>query len=85
MFFFSTIHVVGSVEGVVSYSMPQGALRGSEMDLRDRIYDGREENGQLSGGLGQLVDGLKGYDSFRMELEASPKGKPFNYWFVWGA
>lgn len=85
MFFFSTSHVVGSVEGVVSYSMPQGALRGSEMDLRDRIYDGREENGQLSGGLGQLVDGLKGYDSFRMELEASPKGKPFNYLFGWGA
>lgn len=54
--------------------MPQGAQRGTEMDLRDRSYDGYEEGGQLTGGLGQLVDGLRGYDSFRMDLEASPKG-----------
>ncbi|XP_054276180.1 discoidin domain-containing receptor tyrosine kinase B-like [Macrosteles quadrilineatus] len=61
-------------EGVISYSMPQGAVQGSEMDLRDRSYDGREEGGLLTEGLGQLTDGLWGYDSFRMDLEASPKG-----------
>ena len=37
--------------------MPQGAIR-------DRTYDGREESGQLSDGLGQLCDGHTGYESF---------------------
>lgn len=51
----------------MSYSMPQGIKRGSEVDLSDRTYDGREEGGYLSGGLGQLVDGQKGPDNFRLD------------------
>lgn len=62
-------------EGLVSYSMPQGIKRGSEVDLSDRTYDGREEGGYLSGGLGQLVDGQKGPDNFRLDVSGNGKGK----------
>lgn len=30
------------------------------MELSDDSYDGVEANGMLTGGLGQLVDGIKG-------------------------
>ncbi|XP_063215525.1 discoidin domain-containing receptor tyrosine kinase B [Bacillus rossius redtenbacheri] len=53
-------------EGLLSYSMPQGVQRGADIDLSDRTYDGREEAGHLSGGLGQLVDGRRGQDNFRL-------------------
>lgn len=62
-------------EGLVSYSMPQGIKRGSEVDLSDRTYDGREEAGYLSGGLGQLVDGQKGPDNFRLDVSGNGKGE----------
>lgn len=55
--------------------MPQGIKRGSEVDLSDRTYDGREEGGYLSGGLGQLVDGQKGPDNFRLDVSGNGKGK----------
>lgn len=55
--------------------MPQGVKRGTELDLSDRTYDGREEGGQLSHGLGQLVDGQKGQDNFRADLTGHGKGK----------
>lgn len=64
-----------SAEGLVSYSMPQGIKRGTEVDLSDRTYDGREEGGYLSGGLGQLVDGQKGPDNFRLDVSGNGKGK----------
>ncbi|KAI4489613.1 hypothetical protein M0802_010974 [Mischocyttarus mexicanus] len=64
------------IEGLVSYSMPQGIKRGSEVDLSDRTYDGNEEGGYLSGGLGQLVDGQKGPDNFRLDISGNGKGKP---------
>ncbi|RZF39093.1 hypothetical protein LSTR_LSTR016637 [Laodelphax striatellus] len=47
--------------------MPQGLVRG-DVDLRDVLYDGREEGGRLVGGLGQLVDGHKGSDNFHVEV-----------------
>jgi len=54
--------------------MPQGIKRGTEVDLSDRTYDGREEGGYLSGGLGQLVDGQKGPDNFRLDVSGNGKG-----------
>lgn len=57
--------------------MPQGLRRGPDLDLTDRTYDGLEENGQLSRGLGQLVDGQKGRDNFRLDLAGHGKGKCF--------
>lgn len=59
----------------MSYSMPQGIKRGSEVDLSDRTYDGKEEGGYLSGGLGQLVDGQKGPDNFRLDVSGNGKGE----------
>lgn len=67
--------VVPVAEGLLSYSAPQGVRRGAELDLSDRTYDGREEAGQLSHGLGQLVDGQKGQDNFRLDLTGHGKGK----------
>ncbi|XP_068978276.1 discoidin domain-containing receptor 2-like isoform X3 [Bombus flavifrons] len=67
-------------DGLVSYSMPQGIKRGSEVDLSDRTYDGREEGGYLSGGLGQLVDGQKGPDNFRLDVSGNGKGYEWVGW-----
>ncbi|XP_018048990.1 PREDICTED: discoidin domain-containing receptor 2-like [Atta colombica] len=67
-------------KGLVSYSMPQGIKRGSEVDLSDRTYDGREEAGYLSGGLGQLVDGQKGPDNFRLDVSGNGKGYEWVGW-----
>ncbi|KAJ9582370.1 hypothetical protein L9F63_003297 [Diploptera punctata] len=66
-------------EGLLSYSMPQGVQRGTEVDLSDRTYDGRDESGYLSGGLGQLVDGQKGQDIFRLDLKGHGKGMNLSY------
>lgn len=55
--------------------MPQGSSRGTELDLTDRTYDGTEHAGVLSGGLGQLVDGQKGQDNFKLDLSGYGKGK----------
>lgn len=62
-------------EGLISYSIPQGIQRGSEVDLTDRTYDGQEDGGYLSGGLGQLVDGQRGSDNFRLDVNGNGKGK----------
>ncbi|XP_003702400.1 discoidin domain-containing receptor 2 [Megachile rotundata] len=67
-------------EGLVSYSMPQGIKRGSEVDLSDRTYDGKEEGGYLSGGLGQLVDGQRGPDNFRLDVSGNGKGYEWVGW-----
>ena len=54
-------------EGVVSYSIPQGMVRGSTLELMDHTFDGHEDSlsGDLRNGLGQLVDGRYGGDNFR--------------------
>ncbi|XP_046391310.1 discoidin domain-containing receptor 2-like isoform X3 [Ischnura elegans] len=68
------------LEGLLSYAMPQGVQRGSGIDLTDRTYDGREEGGRLSGGLGQLVDGQKGADNFRLDVRGYGKGYEWVGW-----
>jgi len=55
----------------VSYSMPQGERRGSELDFLDFTYDGRVTDTQLSGGLGQLTDGIEGPSNFRVDQDGS--------------
>ena len=47
--------------------MPQGERRGSDVDLHDFTYDGRVTDGYLSGGLGQLTDGVEGHHNFRLD------------------
>ena len=55
------------LEGVVAYSIPQGMVRGSMLELMDHTFDGHEDSlsGDLRGGLGQLVDGVYGWDNFK--------------------
>ncbi len=54
-------------EGVVSYSIPQGMVRGSTLELMDHTFDGIEDSrtGYLRVGLGQLIDGRYGWDNFK--------------------
>lgn len=66
-------------EGVTSYDMKQGDRRGADMELIDRTYDGSVLNKghhpsarsgsfqstYLTGGLGQLMDGVLGDSNFR--------------------
>ncbi|XP_065358097.1 discoidin domain-containing receptor 2-like [Calliphora vicina] len=54
-------------EGLLSYSIPKGVQRGMEIDLSDKSYDGHEEDERFVEGLGQLVDGQKGKDNFRLD------------------
>lgn len=47
--------------------MFDGVYNGRFGDLIDQSYDGyRKENGFLAGGLGQLVDGIKGDDNYKV-------------------
>ena len=54
----------------MSYSTPQGMVRGSTLELMDHTFDGQEDSqtGDLRGGLGQLVDGRYGEDNFKATL-----------------
>ncbi|XP_060535505.1 discoidin domain-containing receptor 2-like isoform X2 [Cylas formicarius] len=76
------VELIGCVwrDGLLSYSMPQGVRRGTDLDLSDRIYDGTEDSGQLSHGLGQLVDGEKGRDNFRLDWTGRGKGYEWVGW-----
>uniref|UniRef100_T1J7A6 Protein kinase domain-containing protein n=1 Tax=Strigamia maritima TaxID=126957 RepID=T1J7A6_STRMM len=67
-------------DGIVSYSMPQGERRGSEIDLYDMTYDGVEEENYLYGGLGQLTDGQRGQDNFRLDSNGFGKGYEWVGW-----
>jgi len=64
------------VDGVVEYSMRQGVrhdgrrtMKDNHLDLSDATYDGQIVDGQLSGGLGQLMDGEEGQSNFRLDLK----------------
>ena len=54
-------------EGLVSYSVAQGMVRGAVLELLDITYDGLEDpiTGHLTGGLGQLADGKYGAENYR--------------------
>jgi discoidin domain receptor family protein 2 len=52
-------------DGIVSYSMPQGDLRGSGWEFFNSTDDGHWD-GDLRRGLGQLTDGKVGPDNFKM-------------------
>lgn len=56
-------------DGTVSYDMPQGDRRGTEVDLYDFTYDGQILSTHLKGGLGQLTDGDYGETNFRLDTK----------------
>uniref|UniRef100_A0A3Q1JPA2 receptor protein-tyrosine kinase n=1 Tax=Anabas testudineus TaxID=64144 RepID=A0A3Q1JPA2_ANATE len=55
-------------EGLISYSAPEGQLMQQPghpiANFSDSTYDGVNERRRLSGGLGQLTDGVIGLDNF---------------------
>jgi len=63
--------VFARADGVVAYNMPQGERRGPEVDLFDFTYDGKVTDTYLSGGLGQLMDGVEGNSNFRFDPDNS--------------
>lgn len=48
--------------------------RGMDIDLSDKTYDGYEEGDHYVNGLGQLVDGQRGKDNFRADINGLGKG-----------
>lgn len=58
----------------MAYSIPKGVQRGPEIDLSDQSYDGTVDGDRLVNGLGQLVDGQKGDDNFRSDIDGFGKG-----------
>jgi len=69
-------------DGVIAYSMRQGDRRGSDvLQFLDFTYDGDNVDGQLSGGLGQLVDGDEGVSNFR--LDPQNVGRRGYEWVAW--
>ena len=69
------------VDGILSYDMPQGDKRGAEVYMIDFTYDGKRDNGFLSGGLGQLTDWEEGITNFRLDRHGI--GKKGYEWVGW--
>lgn len=46
-----------------------------DIDLSDRGYDGETQGDRLVSGLGQLVDGQKGQDNYRADINGYGRGK----------
>ena len=68
-------------DGVLSYSMPQGEKRGTDVELFDFTYDGQSQDDYLKGGLGQLTDGAEGHYIFR--LDPDDTGRKGYDWVGW--
>ncbi|GFS63625.1 discoidin domain-containing receptor 2, partial [Trichonephila inaurata madagascariensis] len=67
-------------DGLVSYAMPQGERRGVDINLSDKIYDGIKDDSYLHGGLGQLTDGQKGDNNFKVDTQGLGKGYEWVGW-----
>jgi discoidin domain receptor family protein 2 len=68
-------------DGIVSYSMPQGDVRGTGWEFFDSTYDGHWD-GELRRGLGQLTDGKVGPDNFKMGYYDYERGTYSSHCFV---
>ncbi|EEC16624.1 discoidin domain receptor, putative, partial [Ixodes scapularis] len=69
-------------QGILSYSIPQGERRGTDVDLSDVTYDGMKDDSYLHGGLGQLTDGTAGSDNFKLDVSGYGKGGRYE-WVGW--
>jgi len=61
--------------------MPQGDHLPPDIDLKDFTYDGHVINHYLSGGLGQLTDGVEGHSNFRFDPDGW--GRKGYEWVGW--
>ncbi|KAL1440566.1 hypothetical protein MTO96_001123 [Rhipicephalus appendiculatus] len=67
-------------QGILSYSIPQGERRGTDVDLSDATYDGIKDDSYLHGGLGQLTDGVAGSENFKLDISGYGKGYEWVGW-----
>lgn len=67
-------------QGILSYSIPQGERRGTDVDLSDVTYDGMKDDSYLHGGLGQLTDGTAGNDNFKLDVSGYGRGYEWVGW-----
>ncbi|CAF1587743.1 unnamed protein product [Rotaria magnacalcarata] len=70
-------------DGLISYSMPQGDKRGFDSQFFDETYDGQNDNGALTDGLGQLTDGIIGHDDYRSMDNSQGIGQTGYDWIGW--
>ena len=70
-------------DGIIAYSMRQGDRRGTYVKFFDFTYDGDVVDGRLTGGLGQLVDGVEGVPNFRLDVHNV--GRRGYEWVAWKA
>ena len=63
-----------STEGLVSYAVPK-ANQKVDIELSDRTYDGDDQGDRLVNGMGQLVDGQKGQDNYRADVNGFGRGE----------
>jgi len=61
--------------------MPQGDHLTPDVDLRDFTYDGQVTDHYLSGGLGQLTDGVEGHSNLRLDPDGW--GRKGYEWVGW--
>jgi discoidin domain receptor family protein 2 len=54
--------------GIIAYQIPEDSAREGAQDFSDSSYDGIRREGELVGGLGQLVDGEVGGDNFKLDI-----------------
>lgn len=59
--------------------MPQGDKRGNDWEFFDATYDGHWD-GELRRGLGQLIDGKRGSDNFKMGYYDYNRGQGWVGW-----
>lgn len=59
--------------------MPQGDKRGNDWEFFDAAYDGHWD-GELQHGLGQLIDGKRGPDNFKMGFYDYDRGQGWIGW-----
>ncbi|CAF0839166.1 unnamed protein product [Didymodactylos carnosus] len=59
-----------SSDHVISYTIPQGEQRTFDMEFLDDTYDGVQNNGMLTDGMGQLFDGETGTDDYRTDSQS---------------
>ncbi|ODM98888.1 Discoidin domain-containing receptor 2 [Orchesella cincta] len=66
--------------GLVSYSMPQGSMRGENWNFYDHTYDGIWDGNHLQNGLGSLADGRVGPNNFKDDFYTHERGKGWVGW-----
>lgn len=55
-------------DGIISYTIPVDGSATDNAEIRDLSYDGVVSGDKFQGGLGRLVDGVRGGDNFKMDI-----------------